>query len=83
MKLLNIILEKPGIVFIFTAIVIILSLISAMSVEMTSGTESFFSKDNKVYQQYKLYEKNFIRATGAVFIMIKGDEVVNYDTFQL
>ncbi|MDI9610680.1 MAG: hydrophobe/amphiphile efflux-3 (HAE3) family transporter [Archaeoglobales archaeon] len=83
MKLLNIILEKPGIVFIFTAIVIILSLISAMSVEMTSGTESFFSKDNKVYQQYKLYEKNFIRAPGAVFIMIKGDEVVNYDTFQL
>lgn len=83
MKLLNIILKKPGIILIITGIVIIFSLISAMNVEMTSGTESFFSKDNKVYQQYKLYEKNFVRATGAIFIIIKGEEVINYETFQL
>ncbi|MCS7144192.1 MAG: hydrophobe/amphiphile efflux-3 (HAE3) family transporter [Archaeoglobaceae archaeon] len=82
MKLLRIVSERPGIVFIFVFIVILFSMYSAMNVEMTSGTESFFSKDNKVYQQYKLYEKNFVRATGAVFLLIKGEDVVNHEAYQ-
>ena len=81
MRLPRIVLEKPGIVVIFVAIILLLSAYSAANVKMTSGTENFFSKDNKVYQQYKLYEKNFERATGAVFIFIKGDDVVNYGAY--
>ena len=81
MRLPRIVLEKPGIVIIFVAIILLLSAYSAANVKMTSGTENFFSKDNKVYQQYKLYEKNFERATGAVFIFIKGDDVVNYEAY--
>ncbi|NHW23766.1 MAG: MMPL family transporter [Archaeoglobales archaeon] len=81
MKLPRIVLERPGLVFIFVIAIILLSAYSAMNVEMSSGTENFFSKDNKVYQQYKLYEKNFARATGAVFIFIKGDDVVNYEAY--
>lgn len=81
MRLPRIVLEKPGIVVIFVAIILLLSAYSAANVKMTSGTENFFSKDNKVYQQYKLYEKNFERATGAVFIFIKGDDVVNYEAY--
>lgn len=81
MKLLRIVSERPGLVFIFVIAIILLSAYSAMNVEMSSGTENFFSKDNKVYQQYKLYEKNFARATGAVFIFIKGDDVVNYEAY--
>ncbi|MEM0331184.1 MAG: MFP transporter, partial [Archaeoglobaceae archaeon] len=81
MKLFSIITEKPGLVFIFVSAIILFSMYSAMNVEMTSGTESFFSKDNKVYQQYKLYEKNFVKETGAVFVLIKGDDVVNYEIY--
>jgi hydrophobe/amphiphile efflux-3 (HAE3) family protein len=81
MKLLRIVSERPGLVFIFVITIILLSAYSAMNVKMSSGTENFFSKDNKVYQQYKLYEKNFARATGAVFIFIKGDDVVNYEAY--
>jgi hydrophobe/amphiphile efflux-3 (HAE3) family protein len=81
MKLLRIVSERPGLVFIFVIAIILLSAYSAMNVKMSSGTENFFSKDNKVYQQYKLYEKNFARATGAVFIFIKGDDVVNYEAY--
>ncbi len=81
MRLLRIVSEKPGIVVIFVAIVLLLSAYSAANVKMTSGTENFFSKDNRVYQQYKLYEKNFERATGAVFVFIKGDDVVNYEAY--
>jgi len=81
MKLPRIVSERPGLVFIFVIAIILLSAYSAMNVKMSSGTENFFSKDNKVYQQYKLYEKNFARATGAVFIFIKGDDVVNYEAY--
>ena len=81
MKLLRIVSERPGLVFIFVIAIILLSAYSTMNVKMSSGTENFFSKDNKVYQQYKLYEKNFARATGAVFIFIKGDDVVNYEAY--
>lgn len=81
MRLLRVVSEKPGLVFIFVSAVILFSMYSAMNVEMSSGTENFFSKDNKVYQQYKLYEKNFVRATGAVFLLIKADDVVNYEAY--
>ncbi len=81
MRLLRIVSEKPGLVFIFVTVIILLSAYSAMNVEMSSGTENFFSKDNRVYQQYKLYEKDFVRTTGAVFILIKGDEVVSYEAY--
>ena len=81
MRLLRIVSEKPGLVFAFVTALILFSAYSAMNVEMSSGTENFFSKDNRVYQQYKLYEKDFVRTTGAVFILIKGDEVVSYEAY--
>ncbi|MEM1579070.1 MAG: hydrophobe/amphiphile efflux-3 (HAE3) family transporter [Archaeoglobaceae archaeon] len=82
MKLLNIVVKRPGIVFIFIGLIIILSIISASNIEMTSGMESFFAKENKVYQQYKIYERNFQRESGAVFILIKGDSVVSYESYE-
>ncbi len=83
MKPQNIILRTPGLVIIFISVIIFASMISAMNVETVSGTESFFSKENKVYQQYKVYEKNFQVATGAIFVFIKSDDVLNYETYDL
>jgi len=34
-----------------------------------------------IFVSYKLYEKNFVRATGAVFVLIKGEEVVSYESY--
>ncbi|MEM0202435.1 MAG: hydrophobe/amphiphile efflux-3 (HAE3) family transporter [Archaeoglobaceae archaeon] len=82
MKPQDIVLNKPGLVIIFISAIIFASMISAMNVEMVSGTESFFSKENKVYQEYKLYEKNFQKTTGAVFIFIKGEDVASYETYE-
>jgi hydrophobe/amphiphile efflux-3 (HAE3) family protein len=81
MRLFRIVSEKPGLVLTFVTAFILFSAYSAMNVEMSSGTENFFSKDNRVYQQYKLYEKDFVRTAGAVFILIKGDEVVSYEAY--
>ncbi|MFN3383298.1 MAG: hydrophobe/amphiphile efflux-3 (HAE3) family transporter [Archaeoglobaceae archaeon] len=83
MKPQNIILKRPGLIIIFISIIIFASMISAMNVETVSGTDSFFSKENKVYQQYKVYEKNFQVATGAIFVFIKSDDVLNYETYEL
>ncbi|MEM3795759.1 MAG: hypothetical protein QXJ98_00600, partial [Archaeoglobaceae archaeon] len=74
----DLVLKKPGLVIVFISAIIFASIISAMNVETVSGTESFFAKENKVYQEYKLYEKNFQKAVGAIFIFIKSDDVVNY-----
>ncbi|MEM4472826.1 MAG: hydrophobe/amphiphile efflux-3 (HAE3) family transporter [Archaeoglobaceae archaeon] len=82
MRVEEIVIKRPGIILISTVIIIILSIISAMNVETTSGIENFFSKDNKVYQNFKIYEKNFQRTTGAIFIFIKGEDVVSYQNFE-
>lgn len=83
MKPAEIVLKKPGLVIVLVSAVLLVSMISAMNVEMVSGTESFFSKDNKVYQQYKLYEKNFEKAVGAIFVFIKGEDVTSYEIYEL
>ncbi|MEM1999299.1 MAG: hydrophobe/amphiphile efflux-3 (HAE3) family transporter [Archaeoglobaceae archaeon] len=77
----DLVLKKPGLVIVFISAIIFASIISAMNVETVSGTESFFAKENKIYQEYKLYEKNFQKAVGAIFIFIKSDDVVNYETY--
>ncbi|MCS7118491.1 MAG: hydrophobe/amphiphile efflux-3 (HAE3) family transporter [Archaeoglobaceae archaeon] len=82
MKIGETAIKKPGIVLIFTGIIIIISMISAINVEMISGIDSFFAKENKAYQNYKIYEKNFQRVTGAIFILLKGDDVISYESFE-
>lgn len=82
MKPQEFVLKRPGLVIIFISVIIFVSMISAMNVETVSGTDSFFSKDNEVYQKYKLYEKNFQITTGAIFVFIKGEDVTNYETYE-
>ncbi len=60
----------------------ILSVISSQNISLNQGYETYFSKDYKEYQQYVLFSKNFGGGVASVYVFIKGDDVVNYDTFE-
>ncbi len=73
--------KRPGLIVSIISIVIIASAISAQNVNLTSGTESMFSKDNIIYKQYKLYQKDFGVSSDSLFILVKGDDVVNREVY--
>ena len=73
--------KRPGLIVSLVFLVIILSAISAQNVGLTSGTESMFSKDNVIYTQYKLYQKDFGVSSKSLFILVKGDDVVNREVY--
>lgn len=74
--------RRPGFVISIISIILILSAFSAQNVGLTSGTESMFSKDNVIYRQYKLYQKDFGVGADQLFVLIKGDDVVNSEVYQ-
>ena len=82
-KVSRFIAGKPGLVVSVTALVVIIFLISASQTEFTSiEYERYFPIGDPVYKNLQLYEKDFgVRAEG-VYIMIKGDDVVNRDTYE-
>ncbi|RLI77840.1 MFP transporter [Archaeoglobales archaeon] len=75
--------KRPGFVISVTALVIIIFLISASQTEFTSiEYKNYFPVGDPVYKNLQLYEKDFeVRAEG-VFIMIKGDDVVNREVYE-
>ncbi len=73
--------RRPGLIVSIVALVVILSAISAQNVHLVSGTESMFSEKNVVYRQYKLYQKDFGVGAERIFIMVKGDDVVNRELY--
>jgi len=73
--------RRPGLVVSLVAIAVILSAISAQNIQLTTGTESMFSKENIVYRQYKLYQKDFGVGTDRIFVLVKGDDVVSRDVY--
>ncbi|WP_202318358.1 hydrophobe/amphiphile efflux-3 (HAE3) family transporter [Archaeoglobus neptunius] len=81
-KIARFVARRPGFVVSVISIIIILSAISAQNVTLTSGTESMFSKDNVIYKQYQLYQKDFGVGADQLFVLIKGDEVVTLETYR-
>ena len=73
--------KRPGLIVSLISLVIIASAISAQNVKLTSGTESMFSEDNVIYKQYKLYQKDFGVSSDSLFILVKGDDVVNREVY--
>ncbi|RLI81892.1 MFP transporter [Archaeoglobales archaeon] len=73
--------RRPGLVVSLIAIVVILSAISAQNVSLTSGTEDMFSKGNVIYREYKLYQKDFGVGANQLFVLVKGDDVVNREVY--
>jgi len=82
-KISKFITKRPGLVVSVTALVVIIFLISASQTEFTSiEYERYFPIGDPVYKNLQLYEKDFgVRAEG-VYIMIKGDNVVNRETYE-
>ena len=82
-KLSRFIAKRPGLVVSVTALVVIIFLISASQVEYTSlEYERYFPIGDPVYKNLELYEKDFgVRAEG-VYVVIKGDNVVNREVYE-
>jgi len=82
-KVSEFIAKRPGLVVSVTALVVIIFLISASQTEYTSiEYKRYFPIGDPVYKNLKLYEKDFgVRAEG-VYIMIKGDDVVNREIYE-
>ena len=60
----------------------LLASFSTQNIEMNQGYETYFSKDYKEYQQYTLFSNKFGGSKASIFVFIKGDDVVNYETFE-
>jgi len=82
-KISRFVAKRPGLVVSVTALIVIIFLISASQTEFTSiEYERYFPIGDPVYKNLQLYEKDFgVRAEG-VYIMIKGDNVVNRETYE-
>ncbi len=63
-------------------IIFILSVMSAKNITLNQGYDTYFSEDYKEYQQYVLFSKNFGGGVASVYVFIKGEDVVNYNTYE-
>ncbi len=82
-KVSRFIAKRPGLVVSVTALIVIIFLISASQTEFTSiEYERYFPIGDPVYKNLELYQKDFgVRAEG-VYIMIKGEDVVNREVYE-
>ncbi|ADB57528.1 hydrophobe/amphiphile efflux-3 (HAE3) family transporter [Archaeoglobus profundus] len=82
-KVSRFVAKRPGFIVSVTALVVIIFLISASQTEFTSlEYKNMFPIGDPVYKDLELYQKDFgIRAEG-VYIMIKGDDVVNREVYE-
>lgn len=82
-KLARFVADRPGIVVSVISLILILSAMSAQNIKLTSGIGAMFSEDNEVYRMYKQYEKNFEISPSNIFIIIKSDDVLTREAFDL
>ncbi len=68
-------------IIIAVVIIFLLSGYNTQNIKMNQGYETYFSKDYKEYQQYTIFTKTFGGSVASIYIFIKGDDVVNYETF--
>ncbi|MBC7114472.1 MAG: MMPL family transporter [Archaeoglobi archaeon] len=81
-RIAEFIAEKPGVIVSITAVILIISAISASNVEFGGmDYEEFFPPGDEVYTQNILYEKNF-GVEESAFIFIKADDVVKRDIYE-
>lgn len=82
-KISRFVAKRPGFVVSATALVVIIFLIFASQTEFTSlEYENMFPIGDPVYKKLQLYEKDFGVSAEGVYIMIKGDDVVNREVYE-
>ncbi len=69
-------------IIIAVVIAFLLAGYNTQNIQMNQGYETYFSKDYKEYQQYTLFSKKFGGSVASIYVFIKGDDVVNYETFE-
>ena len=72
----------PITTLVITFIIFLLAMNAASNVKYAQGYDTYFSKEHKEFKQYKLFSKDFGTTMASVYIFIKGDDVVNYETFE-
>ncbi len=74
--------EHPFLVIGITLSLLIFSLYSAQHVVYEYSIDTFFSKSDVVYCQYKLFTKDFRVGSENIFIFVKCDDVTNRDVLK-
>ena len=69
-------------ILIAVVLTFVLALMSGQNITLNQGYDTYFSKDYKEYQQYVLFSKNFGGGVANVYVFIKSEDVVNYNTFE-
>jgi len=71
-------------IFIIIAVILLFmaGLELSQQVKLDQGYKTYFSKEHKEFRQSELYFKDFGTSIASAYIFVKGDDVVNYDTFE-
>ncbi|ADC66244.1 efflux transporter, hydrophobe/amphiphile efflux-3 (HAE3) family [Ferroglobus placidus DSM 10642] len=77
------ILKFRHLIIFLAVLFFLLSGYNAKNVKMNQGYETYFSEDYKEFKQYKLYSKDFGGSVASVYVFVKGDDVINYETYEL
>jgi len=81
-RIANFIAKRPGVIVSITAVILIISAISASNVEFGGMEyEEFFPPGDEIYTKNTLYEKNF-GVEESAFVFIKADDVVKRDIYE-
>ena len=77
------VLKFRHVVILATVLLFLFFAHNAKYVKMNQGYETYFSEDFKEYKQYKLYTKDFGGSIASVYVFVKSDDVLNYETYEL
>jgi len=72
----------PFFIIGLTLSLLIFALYSAQYVVYEYKIDTFFSKDDKIYSQYKLFTKDFRVGSENIFIFVKCDDVMNREVLE-
>ncbi len=80
--IVRIVQRYPYLIIGLTLSVLILALYSAQHVVYEYSMDTFFSKNDVIYCQYKLFTKDFRVGSENVFILVKSDDVTSRDVLE-
>ncbi|AEA46079.1 efflux RND transporter permease subunit [Archaeoglobus veneficus] len=74
--------RQPVAIIALVLLLFFLAMELSQQVEYAQGFDTYFSKEHKEYKQYKLFTKDFGTSIASAYVFVKGDDVVNYETFE-
>ena len=74
--------KKPAVVVLVFLVLVALSIYSAQNIRYEFAHSTYFSKNDPVYQQYTLYQKDFEVGTENAFIFVKADNIFSKECLE-